>query len=154
MADVFTPEKRSQVMSQIRGKDTGPEKAVRSGLHRLGFRFLLHDKRLPGKPDIVFPRYNAVLHVNGCFWHGHKNCHLFSWPKGDKKDWWREKINRTRKRDKATEAKLKSLGWRVGIIWECSLKGKSRLPEGKVFSDSARWLKSNSQELEIRGREK
>ncbi len=154
MADVFTPEKGSQVMSQISGKDTGPEKAVRSGLHRLGFRYCLHDKRLPRKPDIVFPRYNAVLHVNGCFWYGHKNCHLFSWPKGEKRDWWREKIERTQERDRATDIKLRYLGWRIGIIWECSLKGKSRLPEGWVLRDASRWLKSKSRGLEIMGDEK
>lgn len=90
MADVVTPEKRSKMMSGIQGKNTKPELTIRKGLHALGFRYRLHGKTLPGKPDLVFPKYKAVIFIHGCFWHAH-HCHLFKWP-STRVDFWQEKI--------------------------------------------------------------
>jgi DNA mismatch endonuclease (patch repair protein) len=123
MADVVSPEVRSRMMSGIRGKDTKPEMIVRRGLHARGFRFRLHDKRLPGKPDLVFPKYHAVIFVHGCFWHGH-GCHLFKWPK-TREAFWREKIEGNQERDAEINQQLMRTGWRVIEIWECALKGKT-----------------------------
>ena len=92
MADVVDRKTRSRMMSGIRGKNTRPELLIRKGLHARGFRFRLHDKRLPGKPDLVLPKYSAVIFVHGCFWHGH-DCHLFKWPQS-RREFWRKKITR------------------------------------------------------------
>ena len=120
MADVVSPEVRSRMMSGIRGKDTKPEMVVRRGLHARGFRFRLHDKRLPGKPDLVFPKYRAVIFVHGCFWHGH-DCDLFKWPK-TREAFWREKINRNSERDRRTIGLLLGVGWSVKVVWECEVR--------------------------------
>lgn len=121
MADVFDAEKRSWVMSRIKGRDTRPEVAVRSLLHRLGYRFTVNgprNRRLPGKPDIVLPRYGTVVFVHGCFWHGHRDCPHFRLPK-TRTDWWRAKIEGNRERDRRQLAALESLGWRVVVLWTC-----------------------------------
>ena len=120
MADVVSPEVRSRMMSGIRGKDTKPEMVVRRGLHARGFRFRLHDKRLPGKPDLVFPKYRAVIFVHGCFWHGH-DCDLFKWRK-TREAFWREKINRNSERDRRTIGLLLGVGWSVKVVWECEVR--------------------------------
>lgn len=122
MADIVSKAKRSQMMSGIRGKDTKPEITVRQGLHARGYRFRLHRKDLPGKPDIVLPKYRAAIFVNGCFWHGH-DCHLFKWPK-TREDFWREKICRNVQRDARKTQELHERGWRIAEVWECSLKGQ------------------------------
>jgi DNA mismatch endonuclease (patch repair protein) len=121
--DVFTPEKRSEVMSLIRGKDTKPELAVRSILHRMGYRFRLHRKNLPGKPDIVLPRYRTVVFVHGCFWHQHDGCPDGHPPKS-RKEFWLKKLDGNKARDKRNLAALSEAGWRVIVIWECELKPK------------------------------
>lgn len=149
MADIVPPDVRSRMMSGIRGTNTKPELILRSGLHRAGFRFRLHDKRLPGKPDMVFPRWRAVLFAHGCFWHGH-DCHLFRWPK-TREEFWQAKIARNREVDARTDAQLREAGWRRGIVWECALKGRERLPIEDVIARCAAWLRSDSPELEIRG---
>jgi len=117
MSDIFTREKRSEIMRSIKSKDTKPEMAIRRGLHRLGFRFRLHDANLPGTPDIVLPRYKTVIQVRGCFWHGHrcKHSHI---PK-TRSDFWEQKINKNKKRDAENDALLKKGGWNLIIIWEC-----------------------------------
>ena len=150
-ADTVTPEVRSRMMAGIRGKDTKPERIIRSALHRRGFRFRLHRSELPGKPDMVFPKHGAVILVHGCFWHGH-DCHLFRWPK-TREHFWREKIGSNVARDRKQLAELRSAGWRVAIIWECALKGRHRLLPGAVADACARWLESNEQELELSGDE-
>jgi DNA mismatch endonuclease (patch repair protein) len=122
MADVVSPEVRSRMMSGIRGKDTKPEMIIRRGLHARGFRFRLHDRTLPGKPDLVFPKYRAVIFVHGCFWHGHE-CHLFKWPK-TRVEFWREKIEGNRARDVRVALELRGSGWDVIEVWECQLKDK------------------------------
>lgn len=107
-------------MAGIRGKDTKPELMVRSALHRVGFRYRLHDKKLPGKPDLVFPKYSSVIFVHGCFWHGHM-CKDFKWPK-TRAGFWRDKIEGNVARDKAAMTSLTNSGWRIHIVWECELK--------------------------------
>jgi DNA mismatch endonuclease (patch repair protein) len=151
MADIVTPEVRSRMMSGIRGKDTAPEKTLRRGLHALGFRFRLHDRTLPGRPDMVFPRRRAVLFAHGCFWHGH-DCHLFRLP-ATRPDFWREKIENNRRRDAAAAQALASLGWRHGDVWECALRGRSALAPAEVLERCAAWLESSDRRCIVRGRE-
>lgn len=149
MADIVTPEARSRMMAGIRSKNTNLEMILRKGLHATGFRFRLHDKTLPGKPDIVFPRYRAVIMAQGCFWHGH-DCHLFKMP-STRPEFWRSKIDRNRQNDVRTHAALTQAGWRQAEVWECALKGKMRLPYDEVIYTCRQWLQSNVAELEIRG---
>lgn len=119
--DVHNKETRSYNMSRIKGKDTKPEEIVRKYLFSKGFRYRKNDKRLPGKPDIVLPKYKTVIFVNGCFWHKHEGCKYFVWPKSNQ-DFWKEKIEGTVERDKRERAELKDAGWHVFVIWECELK--------------------------------
>ena len=147
--DIVPAAVRSRIMSGIRGKNTKPELAIRSALHRRGFRFRLHRRDLPGKPDLVFTRLNAVLFVHGCFWHGH-DCHLFRWPKS-REEFWREKIGKNIERDRPQREALAEAGWRIGTIWECALKGKTRLPFESVVDQCATWLKSDIKTLEVSG---
>src|SRR5664279_274178 len=121
MADVHTKATRSYNMSRIKGKNTKPEMLVRKFLHSHGFRYRLHDKKLPGKPDIVLPKYKTVIFVNGCFWHGHGSCKYFVIPK-TKTEWWLSKINSNKERDNLYVLLLKDAGWRSITLWECSLK--------------------------------
>lgn len=123
MSDKLTPAQRSRCMSRIRGKDTKPEILVRKGLHAHGFRFRLQDRKLPGRPDIVLPKYGVAIMVNGCFWHGHKGCRHATKPKSNV-NFWETKIARNRHRDEVTEAHLTALGWHVVTIWECELRNK------------------------------
>lgn len=139
-------------MSGIQGKNTRPELAIRKGLHALGFRYRLHVSRLPGRPDIVMPRYQVIVFVNGCFWHGH-DCHLFKWP-STRSEWWRAKIEKTRETDANARMQLASEGWRVADVWECALKGKSRKPIDEVIDSIADWvINGDSNHLIIRGSE-
>ena len=121
MADVHTPEQRSYNMSQIRNKNTKPEEMVRKYLFSLGFRYRKNDSRLPGKPDIVLPKYKTVIFVNGCFWHGHEGCRYFVWPKNNE-DFWKNKITSNILRDSDNHTRLEQMGWKVIIIWECQLR--------------------------------
>lgn len=121
MADVHSPATRSYNMSKIRGKDTKPELIVRKFLHSQGIRFRLHKKDLPGKPDIVLKKFNIVIFVHGCFWHGHKGCKYFTIPK-TRTDWWKEKISLNKKRDRKNIHDLKQSGWKVIQIWECQIR--------------------------------
>lgn len=150
MADVVSAAVRSRMMAGIKGKNTNPELLLRKGLHARGFRFRLHDKALPGKPDIVLPRYRAVVLAHGCFWHGH-DCHLFKWPK-TREEFWRAKIARNQELDAKAEATLAKTGWRYAVIWECALKGRVRLPIEEVLASCAEWIRSEIPRLEIRGR--
>ena len=150
-ADIVTPEVRSRIMSAIRGKDTKPELMVRSALHRAGYRFRIHRKDLPGRPDLVFPRHGAVLFVHGCFWHGH-NCHLFRWP-ATRKAFWKTKIGENQARDERHRVALLDAGWRVATIWGCALDGKNRLLLDEIVSAGAAWLESDAKRLEIKGSE-
>ena len=120
MADVHTPEQRSYNMSRIHSKNTKPEELVRKFLFSQGFRYRKNDAKLPGKPDIVLPKYKAVIFVNGCFWHGHEGCRYFVWPKINA-EFWKEKITGNIQRDKHNHQLLANQGWRVIEIWECQL---------------------------------
>jgi len=136
-------------MSGIRGTNTKPELVLRKGLHARGFRFRLHDKSLPGKPDIVLPRHRAVVLAHGCFWHGH-SCHLFKWPE-TREHFWRDKIARNREVDVRNEAMLGELGWRQAVVWECALKGRTRLPIDAILDRMVDWLKTDTGDIVIRG---
>lgn len=136
-------------MSGIRGTNTKPELVLRRGLHALGFRFRLHDRNLAGTPDIVLPRYRAVIFAHGCFWHGH-DCHLFRLP-ATRPDFWAGKIERNRQVDERSLESLRKAGWRVATVWECALKGRSRLPLESVMLTLADWLRSGEPELTFRG---
>ena len=149
MADIVSPEDRSRMMSGIRGRDTKPELLLRAGLHAMGYRYKLHDKSIPGKPDLVFPRYRAVIFANGCFWHGH-DCHLFKWPKS-REDFWRTKIGANIERDLEVAKLLNEKGWRILKVWECSLKGRTRIGPEKVFEECAVWLEGQQNNHEITG---
>ena len=123
MADVHTPEIRSFNMSRIRGKDTKPELVVRKFLFSQGYRYGLHNKKLPGKPDIVLRKYKTVIFIHGCFWHGHKNCKYAAIPK-TRTEWWRNKIDGNKNVDRRNNRRLKKLGWNIITIWACQLKPK------------------------------
>jgi DNA mismatch endonuclease (patch repair protein) len=126
MTDVFTKSKRSEVMSRIKGRNTKPELAVRSLLHRLGYRFRLHKADLPGKPDIVLSRYKTVIFVHGCFWHRHKDCRFAYTPKS-RTEFWLKKLESNVIRDIQVKSDLDILGWRVITVWECELRDMAQL---------------------------
>lgn len=121
MSDVFSKSQRHAIMSHIHGKDTTPELCLRNALWRKGFRYRLNEKRLPGKPDIVFPKYRTVIFVHGCFWHGHKGCKYYTIPKTNT-EFWTVKVARNQARDQEVWRKLEAKGWSVIIVWECELK--------------------------------
>lgn len=121
MADVMTPEQRSRCMAAVKGKDTKPEIIVRRYLFSKGLRFRIHVRNLAGCPDIVLPKYKTVIFVNGCFWHGHKDCKYSHLPKSNE-FFWEQKIKRNRARDIANEFELRTQGWKVIVIWECEIK--------------------------------
>lgn len=134
-------------MAGIRGKDTKPELLIRRGLHALGLRFRLGDryrikgKSLPGRPDLVFPGHRAVILVHGCFWHGHA-CALFRWP-ATREAFWRDKITANVVRDARVRERLVTAGWRVLEVWECQLRGPARLPSGEVLAQCRQFLESD-----------
>lgn len=139
-------------MAGIRSKDTQPELAVRKALHAAGFRYRVHDKRLPGKPDMSFPRFGALIEINGCFWHRHK-CHLFKWP-SSRKEFWKDKISKNRERDIKNHKILEKAGWRMLTIWECALKGRTRRSLDDVVKTAIEWLESTCGNMEITGLDK
>lgn len=147
--DVHDAITRSRNMAAIKGHDTKPELRIRKGLHRLGYRYRLHDKTLPGKPDLVLPKHRAAIFVNGCFWHLH-DCHLFKWP-GTRQDFWQAKIGRNAENDARNLRQLGALGWRVATVWECALKGRGRLPDQKAIQLLDDWLRSGNDSINIRG---
>ena len=124
--DIISEERRSWNMSRIKGKDTKPELVVRSILHKMGYRFRLHRKDLPGTPDIVLPKYKTVIFLHGCFWHRHKGCKYAYTPKSRVK-FWKDKFAETVKRDKQHLKQLKENGWEVFIVWECETKNMNKL---------------------------
>src|SRR3978361_452721 len=121
MADVHSKKTRSYNMSRIRSKDTKPELLVRKFLHKNGFRYRLHVKDMPGKPDMVLPKYKTVIFIHGCFWHGHEGCKKAALHE-TRRDWWEEKINKNKQNDINTEAALKATNWNIITIWQCKLK--------------------------------
>lgn len=121
MVDTRTSTKRSEIMSKVRAKDTGPEMIVRRLVFGMGFRYRLHRRDLPGTPDIVLPRRRKIIDVRGCFWHGHERCRYGRLPKS-REDFWRAKINRNRERDRDNLRLLENAGWRILVVWQCELK--------------------------------
>lgn len=149
MADTFDKPTRSRIMASIKGKNTKQEMLVRKGLHFLGFRYRLHNSQLPGKPDLVFAKYKAIIFVNGCFWHGH-HCHIFHWP-STHPEFWRKKIETNKYRDARNIAACIQKGWKVLVIWECALKGKTRRKPEEVIQTTANWILYDSISTEITG---
>ena len=143
MADVLTKEQRRFNMARIRGRDTKPELNLRRGLHALGLRYRLHRKDLPGKPDLVFPGRRAVILVHGCFWHVH-GCPMFKWPT-TRSEFWRVKLKRNRERDQAVLEGLWEAGWRVLVVWECSLRGPGRRQIEDVLDCCEGFLRSRTE---------
>lgn len=137
------------MMSGIRGKNTQPELAVRKALHALGFRYRLHPKDVPGKPDIVLPAYSAAVFVHGCFWHGH-DCSLFRRP-ATRTEFWQAKINANRARDAVVLEKLATAGLRSLVIWECAFRGPGKIGFPETIAQAADWLRSGAGPTEIRG---
>ena len=129
------------MMSRIRGKDTKPEILLRKALHAEGFRYRLHDRKLPGRPDIVLPRWKAVILVHGCFWHGH-HCHLFRLP-GTRTEFWRAKISGNRDRDDRNRQALLDQGWRFLEVWECAMRGPARLTWETLLAETVSWIRSD-----------
>lgn len=125
--DTLTIAERSERMSRVRSKDTKPEMVVRSLVHRMGFRYRLHDSKLPGKPDLVLPSRGKIIFVHGCFWHRHgASCEYTRWPKS-KLDFWKPKLEQNHQRDKMVRRQLRKAGWKVLVIWECQLRNSDKL---------------------------
>lgn len=137
MADIVSPEKRSLMMAGIRGRDTGPELAIRRGLHRRGFRYRVNARELPGRPDLKLPRYNAVVFVHGCYWHRHPNCWFATTP-STRTAFWEQKFAANVARDARAVAELRARSWRVAIVWECAIRQHS----DNTVELLARWLKA------------
>lgn len=150
MTDVVSPNVRSRMMSGIQGTNTKPEITIRKALFAKGYRYLLHYKKLPGKPDLVLPKYNAVVFVHGCFWHRH-DCHLFKWP-STRKEFWEEKINGNATRDGKQIQGILDQNWRVLIIWECAIKGKEKRELSEIISMTEAFLGDRTRYLEIKGK--
>lgn len=142
MTDVVDSKTRSRMMAGIKGKNTRPEILVRSALHRQGFRFKLHDKTLPGKPDLVLPKYKAIINIHGCFWHGH-DCKFFKVP-STRTAFWLAKINGNKSRDGLQKEALLKQGWRVLTVWECALRGKKADTLQLTIDSISAWLISKS----------
>lgn len=136
-------------MAAVKGKDTRLELSLRRALHAMGYRYRLHCRSLPGTPDLYFASRRAVIHVNGCFWHGHE-CRLFRWP-GTRRRFWRTKIGRTMRRDAENAERLRNLGLRSLTLWECALRGPGAFDLGEVAMQVSRWLEAGTGDLSIRG---
>lgn len=151
MADVLTPEQRRLNMSRIGGRNTAPEMQVRRGLHALGFRYRLHDRRLPGRPDLVFPRHRTAVFVHGCFWHAH-GCSMSKMPVTRQK-FWQSKLAGNTARDRRAVAAILAGSWRVLVIWDCALRGRMRLGIPEVLKQAASFIRqAKPRSLEITGR--
>lgn len=148
VADIVDAATRSRMMSGIRSRHTRPERIIRSGLHRLGFRFALHSRRFKGTPDLVLPKYHAVIFVHGCFWHGH-DCRYFRMP-ATRTEFWKAKIARNRANDDSTRKALAGEGWRVLVIWECALRGRPPKEIASVLMRASIWLQGSGRRLELR----
>lgn len=150
MVDVVDKATRSRMMAGIGGRNTTPELLVRSLLHKEGYRFRLHRKGLPAKPDIVLPKFRAVILIHGCFWHGHR-CHMFKWPKSNIV-FWRAKILTNLKRDRRDVSALGASGWRVMTVWECALRGPRAMRNEVLVRRISRWLGSSVECAELSGK--
>lgn len=145
MADIVDKRTRSRMMAGIRGKNTKPELLLRSALHKRGFRYRIHVRDLPGNPDMVFAKYNAIIFVHGCFWHRHEGCRYATTPSSNE-DFWKVKFEATIKRDLLIIKQLEEAGWRIAVIWECSLKARKI---SNISDTIASWLKTHKRKLEL-----
>lgn len=143
LVDVVDVATRSRMMSGIQGKNTKPEITIRKALHALGFRYRLHVKDLPGQPDLVLPKYNAILFVHGCFWHGH-DCRYFKVPKS-RTDFWLEKIIKNQERDLVQISELLNRGWRVLVVWECAVRHVAKDKEPVLIDKVVEWLQGSEE---------
>ena len=150
MADSLDGRSRSRLMASVRSKNTAPEVAVRKALHARGFRYRTHVAKLPGKPDIVLPRFRAAILVHGCFWHGH-DCPLFQRP-ATRRDFWDAKIRRNQERDAEVRNALRVAGWRCLTVWECALRGRGKRRFVHLIDDVAAWVRSGQAAGEFRGK--
>ena len=149
MADRVDKATRSRMMAGIKPKNTTLEFAVRREIHKRGFRYKLHDNSLPGRPDLVLPKWNAVVFTHGCFWHMH-NCRYFHWPQTEPER-WRQKLLGNSERDKRNIVCLEHAGWRVAIVWECALKGAAKASFPLAMHTLGNWLHSDDENIVIRG---
>ncbi len=149
MTDVHDPATRSRNMAAVRARDTKPELMIRKALHRAGLRYRLNARDLPGRPDIVLPRYRAVVFVHGCFWHRHE-CDLFRWPES-RTEFWREKLDANAARDVKAADALEEAGWRQAVIWECALKGRKKRDFQDTMQRLIAWIRSHEQMITIGG---
>lgn len=145
--DTVDKQTRSRIMSSVGQKDTGPEMLLRTLLHGAGLRYRLYDRTLPGSPDLVFPKFGAVVFVHGCYWHSH-GCYRSTVPKS-RRSFWERKFSANRRRDSRDVGALNTLGWRVMVVWECSLKGKSACPHDAVAQAVKVWLESSARFAEF-----
>lgn len=145
MADIVSPETRSRMMSGIRGRDTRPEMTLRRALHAAGFRYRLHVRCLPGRPDLVLPKYSAVCLVHGCYWHRHTGCRYATTPT-TRPEFWEEKFRSNMERDKRQHRQLQDMGWRVAVIWECAVRPKK---EDQAVARLIHWLPGQEPTVEI-----
>ncbi len=152
MADIKSPEARSKNMSAIRSVNTRPEVKIRKALFAKGYRYRLYDKKLPGKPDIVLPKYKTVIFIHGCFWHGHEGCYLYKRPVQNR-EFWDQKIGANKQRDAEVTKVLLEKKWKVLIVWECSIKGRYKLPFDDVISKIIAFIHSDKAYDEIRSSE-
>ena len=148
--DIMDSKTRSHVMSKICATNTKPELKIRKALFSYGYRYRLHRKDLPGKPDIVLPKYNAIIFVHGCFWHGH-NCELFRMPK-TRPEFWKKKINSNLERDARVREDLLLRGWRILEIWECALRRRAQVELDTLVLGVCDWLASDKVSMHLRGR--
>ncbi|WP_349973271.1 very short patch repair endonuclease [Pseudomonas caspiana] len=147
MVDVVDVATRSRMMSGIQGKNTSPEMLIRKALHARGFRFRIHAKHLPGKPDLLFPKYKAVVFIHGCFWHGHA-CRYFKVPK-TRTGFWLDKIGKNQARDGLQEAALKAMGWRVLVVWECAVRSMKKEKSTALVDLISDWLKGDDRFFQV-----
>lgn len=147
MTDVVDSATRSRMMAGIQGKNTSPELLIRKALHARGFRFRIHAKHLPGKPDLVLPKYSAVIFIHGCFWHGH-DCRYFKMPK-TRPEFWSDKIGKNQARDLVQIAMLKAEGWKVLVVWECAVRSMKKQNATLLIDLICDWLVSGSEYLQL-----
>lgn len=147
MVDHLTPAERSRNMARIRSKNTEPEMCIRKGLHALGYRYILHSAKIPGKPDIVLPKYRAVIFIHGCYWHGH-DCGQAKLPKSNG-SYWLPKIARNQERDARNLAAVEAAGWRHLVIWECAFRRKGEIGLEETVREAAEWVTNGDNSAEI-----
>lgn len=147
MTDRITRAQRSEIMSTVRAKNTHPELLIRSALFKMGFRYRIHSKKLPGCPDIVLPKYRAIIFVHGCFWHGH-SCKAGKLPSTNS-EFWKQKISKNQERDRIISHKLNELGWKILTVWECSLKGSQKKFFNQLILKITDWIETGKSNKDI-----